>query len=166
MSEFFIQHGGSALAFLGVALAGLLAGIGSARGTGMTGESATGLLSEDPSQFSKCLILQVLPGTQGLYGLAIAFVALLQMGVFAGTDISTITLAGGMRILIACLPIAIVGWRSAIYQGRVAAASINLVSKVPNDWSKGMILCITVEFYAILSLLISFLMLLNVKPFS
>lgn len=164
--SFFLQYGGSILAFLGVALASLMAGIGSARGTGMTGEAATGLLSEDPSQFSKCLILQVIPGTQGLYGLVIAFFAMVQMGIFSGADVSTITLAGGMRVLISCLPVAFVCWRSAIYQGRVAAASINLVSKVPNDWPKGMILCITVEFYAILSLLISFLMLLNVKPFA
>lgn len=162
---FMIQYGGSILAFLGVALAALMAGIGSARGTGMVGEAATGLLSEDPSHFSKCLILQVVPGTQGLYGLVIAFFALVQMGIFAGTDLLTITLGGGMRVFISCLPVAFACWRSAIYQGRVAAASINMVSKVPNDWSKGMILCITVEFYAILSLLISFLMLLNVKPF-
>lgn len=165
MGLFFVQYGGSIMAFLGVALAALMAGIGSARGTGMVGEAATGLLSEDPSHFSKCLILQVIPGTQGLYGLAIAFIAMLQMQVFAGADITTITLGGGLRVLMACLPIAIVGWRSAIYQGRVAASSINMVSKVPNDWSKGMILCITVEFYAILSLLISFLLLLNVNPY-
>lgn len=165
MGMIFAQYGGSILAFLGVALAGLMAGIGSARGTGMTGEAATGLLCEDPSQFSKCLILQIIPGTQGLYGLVIAFFALVQLGVFTGSDITAITLAGGFRVLVACLPIAFVGWRSAIYQGRVAAASINLVSKAPNDWSKGMILCITVEFYAILSLLISFIMLLNVNPY-
>ncbi|MEG1878314.1 MAG: V-type ATP synthase subunit K [Pseudoflavonifractor sp.] len=163
MSEFMITFGGSVLAFLGVALAAVMPGIGSARGTGMTGEAATGLLCEDPSQFSKCLILQVIPGTQGLYGLVIAFFALLQMGVFAGADITAMTLGGGLRVLVACLPIAFGGWRSAIYQGRVAASSINIVSKAPNDWSKGMILCITVEFYAILSLLISFLMLLNVN---
>ena len=82
---FMIQFGGSILAFVGVALAALMAGIGSARGTGMVGEAATGLLSEDPSHFSKCLILQVVPGTQGLYGLVIAFFALVQMGIFAGT---------------------------------------------------------------------------------
>ncbi len=39
---------------------------------------------------------------------------------------------------------------------------MNIVSKSPNDWAKGMILCIVVEFYAILCLLISFLMLLNI----
>ena len=53
------------------------------------------------------------------------------------------------------------GWLSAIFQGRVAAASINIVAKKPNDWSKGIILCVTVEFYAILSLLASIIMLLN-----
>jgi V/A-type H+-transporting ATPase subunit K len=44
----------------------------------------------------------------------------------------------------------------------VAAGSINLLAKKPNDWSKGMVLCITVEFYAILSLLVSLLMLIRI----
>ncbi len=161
MNEFLNLFGGAGLGFLGAGLAAGLACVGSARGTGMAGEAGVGLLCEDPSQFSKCLILQVIPGTQGLYGLVIAFFALLQMGVFAGSDLAAITATQGLRVLVACLPMAAGGWRSAIYQGRVAAASVNIVSKSPNDWSKGMILCITVEFYAILSLLISFLMLLN-----
>ncbi|MPM53987.1 V-type sodium ATPase subunit K [bioreactor metagenome] len=161
MNEFLNLFGGAGLGFLGAGLAAGLACIGSARGTGMAGEAGVGLLCEDPSQFSKVLILQVIPGTQGLYGLVIAFFALLQMGIFAGTDLTAISITQGFRVLVACIPMAMGGWRSAIYQGRVAAASVNIVSKSPNDWSKGMILCITVEFYAILSLLISFLMLLN-----
>ena len=36
---------------------------------------------------------------------------------------------------------------------------VAFLAKKPDDWSKGMILCITVEFYAILSLLASFMML-------
>jgi V/A-type H+-transporting ATPase subunit K len=162
MSGFFEQIGGAALAFLGAALAAGLSCSGSAKGTGIAGESAAGLLSEDPSQFSKCLILQVIPGTQGLYGFVTAFICLLQMGVFAGADLTQISTTAGCRYLFACLPMAIGGLISAIAQGRVAAASINLVSKQPNDWSKGMTLCIIVEFYAILSLLISILMLLNI----
>ena len=62
--------------------------------------------------------------------------------------------------LAAGLPMAIGGLLSGIAQGRVAAASVNIVAKNPNDWSKGMVLCIIVEFYAILSLLISFLMIM------
>ena len=55
------------------------------------------------------------------------------------------------------------GLLSAIAQGRVAAGSINILAKKPDDWSKGMIFCITVEFYAILCLLASFLMLNGLK---
>ena len=55
------------------------------------------------------------------------------------------------------------GLFSAIAQGRVAAGSINILAKKPDDWSKGMVLCITVEFYAILSLLASMLMIINIS---
>ena len=48
---------------------------------------------------------------------------------------------------------------SAAAQGRVAAASINILAKKPDDWAKGMVFCITVEFYAILCLLASIMML-------
>ena len=157
--ELISQYGGPFFGFLGAALAAGLACVGSAKGTGIAGEAGAGLLAEDPTQFSKCMILQVIPGTQGLYGLVIGFLALLQMGLFAGT-LDSLTTAQGLRVLAACIPMALGGLLSAIAQGRVAAASINIVAKNPNDWSKGMVLCITVEFYAILSLLISFLMLM------
>ena len=155
--ELITQYGGPFFGFLGAALAAGLSCVGSAKGTGIAGEAGAGLLAEDPAQFSKCMILQVIPGTQGLYGLVIGFLALLQMGLFAGT-LDALTTAQGLRVLAACLPMALGGLLSAIAQGRVAAASINIVAKSPNDWSKGMVLCIIVEFYAILSLLISFLM--------
>ena len=71
-----------------------------------------------------------------------------------------LTIAQGLIVLAACIPMALGGLLSGIAQGRVAAASINIVAKNPNDWSKGMVLCIIVEFYAILSLLISFLMIM------
>ena len=157
--ELITQYGGPFFGFLGAALAAGLSCVGSAKGTGIAGEAGAGLLAEDPAQFSKCMILQVIPGTQGLYGLVIGFLALLQMGLFAGT-LDALTTAQGLRVLAACLPMALGGLLSAIAQGRVAAASINIVAKSPNDWSKGMVLCIIVEFYAILSLLISFLMLM------
>ena len=159
MSAFLEQFGGIGLAFLGAALAVGLCCVGSAHGTGMTGEAAAGLLSTAPEHFSKCLILQVIPGTQGLYGLVIGFLALMKMGLFDGT-VAELSIANGLLILAACLPMAIGGLLSGIAQGRVAAASVNIVAKNPNDWSKGMVLCIIVEFYAILSLLISFLMIM------
>ena len=159
LAEFVSQFGGVGLAFLGAGLAAGMCCVGSARGTGIAGEAATGLLSEAPEHFSKCLILQVIPGTQGLYGLVIGFLALMKMGLFDGT-VAQLSVANGLLILAACLPMALGGLLSGIAQGRVAAASVNIVAKNPNDWSKGMVLCIIVEFYAILSLLISFLMIM------
>ena len=163
MAEFLNQFGGLALAFLGGGLAAVLSCIGSARGTGMTGEAAAGLVAEDPEQFTKCLILQVIPGTQGLYGFVIWFFVLLQIGVFGGSGVQTLSISQGLGYLVACVPMMLGGLISAKYQGRVAAASINIAAKKPDDWSKGIILCVIVEFYAILSLIASILMILNVK---
>ena len=150
--EFLNTIGGYALGLLGAGLAAFMAGIGSAKGTGIAGEAGAGLVSEDPSKFGKAMILQVIPGTQGLYGFVIWFLAF-------GKLVPGMNVAQGLQVLSACLPIAFGGLLSGIAQGKVAAASSNILAKKPDDWSKGMILCITVEFYAILSLLASFMML-------
>ena len=143
--------GGLALALLGAGLAAVLPGIGSAKGTGIAGEAGTGLLCQDPSKFG-----------QGLYGLVVWFFAIFRMGLLSGT-LPELTIAQGMQYFFACLPMALGGLFSAIAQGRVAAGSINILAKKPDDWSKGMVLCITVEFYAILSLLASMLMIINIS---
>ena len=104
---------------------------------------------------------QVIPGTQGLYGFVIWFLA--QNQIFAANAAAPLTVAQGLQYFAACLPIALGGLISAIAQGKVAAASLNILAKKPDDWSKGMIFCITVEFYAILCLLASFLMLNGLK---
>ena len=154
------QFGGMALGLLGAGLAAALSGVGSAIGTGIAGEAGAGLLCEDPSKFGKVMILQVIPGTQGLYGLVVWFFASFQMGLLDGT-IMDLTVTEGLRYFVACIPMALGGWLSAIYQGRVAASAINVVAKKPDDWAKGIILCGIVEFYAILSLLASVLLLMN-----
>ena len=158
MFEIIQTYGGMALGLLGAALAVVLAGIGSAKGTGMAGEAGAGLLCEDPSKFGKVMILQVIPGTQGIYGFVVGFLTLINMGLLSG-DAASLTLTEGFRFFTACLPIAFGGLLSAIAQGRVAVTAINILAKKPDDWAKGMILCITVEFYAILSLLVSIFML-------
>ena len=154
--NFLETFGGYALGLLGAGLAALLAGIGSAKGTGIAGEAGAGLVSEDPSKFGKAMILQVIPGTQGLYGFVIWFLAFSKLAALGGAAMSV---AQGWQIFGACLPIGIGGLVSGAAQGKVAASSINILAKKPDDWSKGMIVCITVEFYAILSLLASFMML-------
>ena len=162
MYDFLNAIGGMGFAILGAALTVGLCCVGSAKGTGIAGEAGAGLLCEDPSKFGKVMILQVIPGTQGLYGLVVWFFAIFRMGLLSGS-LPELTIAQGFQYLAACLPMALGGLFSAIAQGRVAAASINILAKKPDDWSKGMVLCITVEFYAILALLASMLMIINIS---
>ena len=162
MLAFLESVGGLGFAILGAALTAGLCCIGSAKGTGMVGEAAAGLTSEDPDKSTKCLILQVLPGTQGLYGFVALFLVLGQTGLLSGSVLD-LSLTQGLSFFAACLPIMLGGWLSAIFQGRVAAASINIVAKRPEESTKGIILCGIVEFYAILSLLASMLMIINIS---
>lgn len=152
---------GQAMAMLGAALAAGLAGMGSAKGVGIVGEAAAGVVTEDPSKFGKTLLLQALPGTQGIYGLLIAFLIMLKIGLL-GTPVE-ITIQQGFFILMSALPIALVGYFSAISQGKAAAAGVMIIAKRPEEIAKGMIFAAMVETYAVLALLISFLMLNGIK---
>ena len=146
---------GIVLALLGAVLSVLMAGAGSAVGVGMAGEAAAGAVTENPSIFGKVLVLQLLPGTQGIYGLLIAFITLSQIGVLGGN--AEVSMAKGMLYFLACMPMAAVGYWSAIRQARAAVASIGLVSKRPDQFGKAMIFPAMVETYAILALLVSIL---------
>ena len=161
MTALLESIGGLGFAILGAALAAGLCCVGSAKGTGMVGEAAAGLTSEDPDKSTKCLILQVLPGTQGLYGFVALFIVLGQVGVLSGQTVD-LTLSQGLAFFAACIPTAIGGWLSAKFQGRVAAASINIVAKRPEASTKGIIFCGIVEFYAILSLVATIMISINV----
>lgn len=146
---------GTNIAIIGAALAAILSGIGSAKGVGIVGKAASGMLSEDPSKFGQAMVLQALPGTQGIYGLVTAFLILWKAG-FLGGSVS-LTVAQGSFYLMVSLPIAIVGLASAIIQGKVAAAGVNLVSKRPGELVKAITSAALVETYAIFALLISIL---------
>jgi len=143
-------------ALLGAVLAVSLAGWGSAKGVGIAGQAAAGVVTEDPSKFAKVLILQLLPGTQGIYGLLVAFITLSKIGLLGGGAVS-IDMKTGLLILIACLPIAVVGYFSAIAQGKTSVASIGIIAKKPEQFGKAMLFPAMVETYAILSLLTSIL---------
>ena len=147
---------GIALAVLGAVCAALFAGIGSAKGVGLVGEAAAGVVSVDPSKFSKVLILQLLPGTQGLYGLLTAILLMSRIGIIGGNP-AELTVAQGLMFFAASLPIAIVGLFSGIAQGRAAAAGVGITAKKPDQNGKGIIMAAMVETYAILALLISIL---------
>lgn len=150
---------GNNLAVLGAACAAIFAGMGSSKGVGIAGEAASGVVTEDPSKFGKALVLQALPGTQGIYGLIVAFMVINNMGLFSGA-VKTLSVSQSLYYLIACLPIAIVGFYSGIKQGRVAASGMNILAKRPDDFGKGIIAAALVETYAIFALLVSLLLII------
>ena len=150
--QFLIENnGGAVLAALGIALSVGLAGIGSAKGVGIVGEAATGLVVEQPEKFGKALILQLIPGTQGLYGFVIGFLVYIKIS-------PDMTLLNGLYLLAACLPMALGGLWSGIAQGRVSAAAIQILAKNEEQNTKGIILAAMVETYALLAFVISFLL--------
>ena len=102
------------------------------------------------------MILQLLPGTQGLYGLLIGFITLSKIGILGG-GLAEVDVTTGLLILAACLPIGIVGLISGKAQGQTAAAAIGIVAKKPDQFGKAMLFPAMVETYAILALLISIL---------
>ena len=151
---------GNFLAVFGAAIAVILGGIGSAKGVGIAGEAAAGLIAEDPDKFGQTLILQALPGTQGIYGFLVGIMVMLNCGFLGGT--AALTTSQGLYVLASCLPCALTGLLSGIHQGRVSAAGINIVAKKPNEVSQAMIYAAMVETYAILGLLTSILLIVNV----
>ena len=151
---------GNNIALFGAALAAILPGMGSAKGVGMVGEAAAGLVSEDPSKFGKALILQALPGTQGIYGLITAFLIIFNIGILSGEKVDPLEVAEGIYYMAAALPIAIVGYFSAVKQARVATAGISLLAKRPKEVGKAITSSALVETYAIFAVLVSLLMVL------
>lgn len=147
---------GTVYALLGAALAVIMAGMGSAYGVGIAGQAASGVVSEDPSKFAKVLIMQLLPGTQGIYGLLVGFIALSKIGLLGG-GAAALSTPTGLLILAACLPIAVVGLVSGMHQGKTAVAAIGIVAKKPDQFGKAMLFPAMVETYAILALLVSIL---------
>ena len=151
---------GIILALAGAALATILAGIGSAKGVGMAPEAGMGVLAEDPSKFGKMLVLELLPGTQGLYGFIVSFMVMLNIGILG--DKVDVSMTQGWLYLAACLPIALGGLFSGIAQGKAATAGVALVAKRPTEFSKGMVSTTLVEIYALLAFLVSLLSVLAV----
>ena len=147
------------IGMIGAALAALMAGCGSAIGVGIAGQAAAGVTSEDPGKFGKVLLLQLLPGTQGIYGERaerVSNMVFMQAGLLGG-NIAQWTNMQGWGMVAVCAPMAIVGLVSGIYQGKCASAAIAMVAKRPEASGKGLLMTVMVETYALLALLISFL---------
>lgn len=147
---------GLTLAVLGAAVA-TCAGVGSALGVGIAGEAADGVMSGDNVSFGSTLVLQALPGTQGIYGMVIAIMILTKIGVLGGAPLEISTMQG-LAFMFAGIPIGVVGIISGISQGKAAASGMMLISKKEGTLGNAIIYAVMVETYAILAFIISFLM--------
>jgi V/A-type H+-transporting ATPase subunit K len=151
---------GMCLALAGVGIAVGLSGAGSSIGVGLAGQASAGVLTADPSKFGRLLVMQILPGTQGLYGLIVGIMVLMNIGVLgdgAAPDVSR-----GAAYLAGCVPMAIGGLVSAIHQGKVCASGVNIIAKRPEESSKAIVSASLVELYALLSFIVSFLVVINI----
>ena len=164
MISYLQSASGPFFAVLAVAIAAFGPCVGSSKGVAIAGQAASAVVTEEPSLFGKVLILQLLPGTQGIYGMLISFIVMTQVGILGGD--SNLSFVKGAAYFLACLPIAIVGYYSAIQQGNTSVAAINTVAKRPDQFGKAMLFPVMVETYAILALLISLLVVVNVNTFA
>lgn len=153
---------GMTLALCGAGLAALLAGIGSSIGIYISSRAASGVLSEKPERYGQMFIMVVLPGTQGFYGFLAAFIVMIKLNFFGAGGPPDVDFILGLKVLVACLPVAFAGLVTAIYQGKVSAGGILMAAKRPEmAFKAGVVYAVMVEIYAILGLLATMFMLLK-----
>lgn len=155
--NFLTSNGGYFFAVLGTALAVFMGGTGSAKGCGIVGEGGAGVVTVEPEKFGMALILQLLPGTQGLYGFIIGFLIALQIT-------SDMTMMQGFFLCITGLTVGVTGLTSAIAQAKVSVAGLQILAKNPEQTTKGIIFAAIVETYAILGFVASIILLFVVYP--
>ena len=149
---------GLAIALAGAAIATFMSGIGSSIGLGIAGRSATGVLTDKPERYGLTTLLVVLPSTQGIYGLVISLFVMLKLNMFGGGLETDLSIATGLQLFAACLPVGIAGMFSGIHQGKACAGGIMMAAKRPEMGVKaGVVYAALIEFYAILGFLISLL---------
>jgi len=146
------------LVFAGATTAALLGFIGSTLGMGWAGRSGVAVTTEKPELFGKILLMQALPGSQGIYGLVGAFLILNFAGLLGGGEIS-LTLAEGWQYFIVGLPIGVSGLLSGMYQGSLAANGIVMIGKDESLTARAIVFAAMVETWAIFGILVSFILL-------
>jgi V/A-type H+-transporting ATPase subunit K len=143
---------------IGCALAMGIAGIGSALGLMLAGTSAVAVTGEKPELFGRCLVFQVLPMTQAVYGLLTAILLMMGAGLLGGASKAPLSnpMIGISAIGIG-LVVGLTGI-SAANQGQVASASISATARNPEVAARGIIYTVMPETIAIFGLLVGILL--------
>ena len=146
-----IKMNGFVVAILGLALCMIFCGTGSALALFKTGSASSAVTSEDPKKFSKIFVLTVLPATQGIYGFVVALIGMSNLS-------ADMSMAAGLGVLMSALPMTLVGFISAYFQGKTSVSAIQAVAKEDSISGKLMLFPAMVETYAILALVISIML--------
>jgi V/A-type H+-transporting ATPase subunit K len=142
---------------IGCALAMGIAGIGSAMGLMLAGTSAVAVTGEKPELFGRCLVFQVLPMTQAVYGLLTAILLMMGAGLLGGSGADLTNPMLGISAIGIGLVVGLTGL-SAANQGMVASASISATARNPNVAARGIIYTVMPETIAIFGLLVGILL--------
>jgi len=148
---------GTALALLGAALAMVLAAVGSSIGVVKIGVASSGLLTKEPKLFSKLLILMLLPSSQSIYALTVAFMMFVNLGILPGADLVAICTSSGIALLFLCLPVGVIGLVSTIVQGNAGVAAVSLFGKQSKAFGNCILIISGSEVFALFGFLISML---------
>ena len=151
MGALFLGMTGEIWAVLGAGLAFFMAGIGSCIGMGQAGQAGAGVLTEEPGRFGAVMVLQATNSTQAIYGFVIAFLILAKIGA------EPMGAQKGLILFLAAIPIGVVGLISALYQGRISVAGMQMVAKRGEDMSRAITLILMAEMFAIIALIVSIL---------
>ena len=146
------------MVIIGCALAMGIAGVGSAFGLMLAGTAAVAVTGEKPELFGRCLVFQVLPMTQAVYGLLTAILLMMGAGLLGGAasaDLSNPMI--GVSAIGIGLVVGLTGL-SAANQGMVASASISATARNPDVAARGIIYTVMPETIAIFGLLVGILL--------
>ena len=146
------------LIIIGCALSMGIAGIGSAMGLMLAGSSAVAVTAEKPELFGKCLVFQVLPMTQAVYGLLTAILLMMGAGLLGGAGNAPLSNPMiGLSAIGIGLVVGLTGI-SAANQGQVASSSIAATARNPDVAARGIIYTVMPETIAIFGLLVGILL--------
>lgn len=146
------------LVFIGALVSALLCFVGSTLAMSYVGKAGAAVVTERPELFGKILLLQALPGSQGIYGLVGAFLILNFSGVLGGNT-EALTMATAFQYMLVGLPIGLSGLLSAIYQGMLATHGVAIIAKDDSLTAQSIVIAAMIETWAIFGLLIGFILL-------
>ncbi len=145
------------IAIFGIIIAMGMTGIASSLALGMTGSAAAGATAEKPENFGKNLVLQILPMTQGVYGLLASILLLMGVGLLGGAAVpvgAAVDPQIGMVAIGIGIVVGLTGL-SAFGQAVTASASIGATARNPEVAGKGIIFSVMPETLAIFGLLVA-----------